>query len=100
MAAKPGTPNSNASAIDIFIRVRPVPKPSPLLEVDNSEGKVSFTIPRDEAAGYVNNNREHYEFNFNGIIGPEAKQDEVGVSDRQNKRCPCMHACLFTASTS
>eukprot|EP00951_Prasinocladus_malaysianus_P034886 scaffold355718_cov20-Prasinocladus_malaysianus.AAC.1 len=26
---------------------------------------------------YVNNQREHYEFRFNGIIGMEAKQDEV-----------------------
>ncbi|GFH07887.1 kinesin-like protein, partial [Haematococcus lacustris] len=34
-------------------------------------------MPRDAAAGYVNNQREQYEFRFNGIIGPEAKQDEV-----------------------
>lgn len=26
---------------------------------------------------YVNNQRENYEFHFNGIIGMEAKQDEV-----------------------
>lgn len=26
---------------------------------------------------YVNNQREHYEFRFNGILGSEAKQDEV-----------------------
>lgn len=39
---------------------------------------MEFNLPRDAAAGYVNNQREHYEFRFNGVIGPEAKQDEVG----------------------
>lgn len=69
-----GQPSSN---IDIFVRIRPSPKPSPRLNLDPTENKLEFNIPRDLAAGYVNNQREHYDFRFNGLIGPEAKQDEV-----------------------
>ena len=29
------------------------------------------------ACRYVNNQREHYEFRFNGTLAAEAKQDEV-----------------------
>ena len=38
---------------------------------------MNFDIPRDELSGYVNNQRENYEFKFNGVIGPDAQQDEV-----------------------
>ncbi|KAL6757573.1 P-loop containing nucleoside triphosphate hydrolase protein [Haematococcus lacustris] len=69
--------DSNNANIDIFVRIRPVAKPSPRLVVDNSDNRLEFNMPRDAAAGYVNNQREQYEFRFNGIIGPEAKQDEV-----------------------
>ncbi|GFH05643.1 kinesin-like protein [Haematococcus lacustris] len=74
--ATPSQDNNNAN-IDIFVRIRPVAKPSPRLVVDNSDNRLEFNMPRDAAAGYVNNQREQYEFRFNGIIGPEAKQDEV-----------------------
>jgi hypothetical protein len=30
------------------------------------------------ACRLINNSRERYLFNFNGILTPEAKQDEVG----------------------
>lgn len=55
-----------------------MPKFSNRLLVDPSENKVEFNIPRDANQGYVNNQRENYNFRFNGVIGPEAKQDEVG----------------------
>lgn len=42
-----------------------------------NEGVCNFDIPRDEVSGYINNQRENYEFKFNGVIGPDAKQDEV-----------------------
>ena len=32
---------------------------------------------------YVNNQREHYEFRFNGTLGAEAKQDEVQLLNLQ-----------------
>jgi len=41
----------------------------------------------------VNNQRENYVFRFNGIIAPEAKQDEVRISYRvltRNKAGCCM----------
>jgi hypothetical protein len=31
----------------------------------------------------VNNSREHYAFAFNGILAPDAKQDEVGLSGQR-----------------
>lgn len=74
--AAPSRPGENTN-IDIFVRVKPVPRLSTRLSLDQTEGKVEFHLPRDATAGYVNNQREHYEFRFNGIIGPEAKQDEV-----------------------
>lgn len=78
-----GGDNSN---IDIFLRVRPVKSPSNRLIVDQTENRVEFNIPRDARDGYVNNQRENYEFRFNGIIGPEAKQDEVC--------CKSLHASM------
>ena len=36
-----------------------------------------FDLPRDEHAGYVNNSRDKFAFRFDGVIGPDAKQDEV-----------------------
>lgn len=78
-AAGPSRTGENSN-IDIFVRVRPVPKASTRLQVDQIENKVEFNLPRDAAQGYVNNQREHYEFRFNGVIGPDAKQDEVRPS--------------------
>ena len=70
-------PGDNTN-IDIFVRIRPVAKASQRLAYDPGENKLEFNIPRDVGAGYVNNQREAYEFRFNGIVGPDAKQDEVG----------------------
>ena len=42
-----------------------------------SENVCHFDVPRDDAAGYVNNQREKYAFRFDGVLGPDAKQDEV-----------------------
>lgn len=72
----------DATNIDIYLRIKPDdPKSgrraSERVVVDNSENKLEFVIPRNEAQGYVNNQREHYEFRFNGILSQDAKQDEV-----------------------
>ncbi|KAF5843229.1 P-loop containing nucleoside triphosphate hydrolase protein [Dunaliella salina] len=71
-----GQPGGSAH-VDIYVRIRPVPKASSRVVVEHSENKLEFNIPRDANQGYVNNQRENYNFRFNGIIGPEAKQDEV-----------------------
>lgn len=68
---------NTSSNIDIFLRIRPTSKPSNRLLIDAEERKLEFNIPRDVAAGLINNQREHYEFKFNGILTAEAKQDEV-----------------------
>eukprot|EP00877_Chromochloris_zofingiensis_P015099 jgi/Chrzof1/9843/Cz04g18020.t1 len=68
---------ASSSNIDIFLRVKPVPKQSTRLLIDAAENNVEFNIPRDLAAGPINNTREHYKFQFNGVLTPEAKQDEV-----------------------
>ncbi|KAG2496239.1 hypothetical protein HYH03_005837 [Edaphochlamys debaryana] len=70
-------PGPEVSGIDIYVRIKPVQKPSPKLIVDTLENKLEFNIPRNEAAGLINNQREHYEFRFNGIVTADAKQDEV-----------------------
>ena len=75
--SKPGAMNTN---IDIFLRVKPDKRPSSNLFIDQSMNKLEFNIPRDMAQGLVNNQREHYDFTFNGILSPEAKQDEVCMS--------------------
>mmetsp|Transcript_31029 Transcript_31029/g.80829 ORF Transcript_31029/g.80829 Transcript_31029/m.80829 type:complete len:928 (+) Transcript_31029:376-3159(+) len=72
-----GTQAGGSAHVDIYVRIRPVPKASSRVVVEHSENKLEFNIPRDATQGYVNNQRENYNFRFNGIIGPEAKQDEV-----------------------
>lgn len=65
------------NSIDTFLRIKPVPRPTNRIVIDPLDGNVEFSIPRDTAAGFINNSRERYLFKFNGILAPEAKQDEV-----------------------
>eukprot|EP00899_Mesostigma_viride_P007228 jgi/Mesvir1/16506/Mv10060-RA.1 len=65
------------ASIEIFLRVKPVKKPSPRFEFDPAEGTVEFNLPKEIAQGLVNNQKEHYSFKFNGVFGMEAKQDEI-----------------------
>lgn len=77
------------SNIQIFLRLRPTQAASPYCRVEGSESRVEFNIPRDVGAGYVNNQREHYEYKFNGILPMGAKQDEVF---EKIARRPCLSA--------
>jgi hypothetical protein len=43
--------NVAASNISIFLRVRPVARPSPRLLLDAADGSVEFNIPKDAVAG-------------------------------------------------
>ena len=65
------------SNIDIFLRCRPVSANSSHFVADAPNGLARFQIPKDKSQGYVNNQREQYEFKFSGIIEENAKQDEV-----------------------
>lgn len=69
---------ADALNIDIYLRVKPVKAISKRMILDSLENKIEFNLPRDVHAGLVNNQREHYKFIFNGLVLPEAKQDEVG----------------------
>ena len=46
-------------------------------QTPQTEQTVRFEVPRDATAGYVNNQRETFEFQFDGVLRPDAGQDEV-----------------------
>lgn len=66
-----------SSRISVFLRVRPVARPSPRVALEAADAAVEFTVPRDAGAGPVNNSRERYRFAFDGVLSPDALQDEV-----------------------
>lgn len=41
---------------------------------------LSFTVPRSESGGVVNNKREVFSFKFNEVFDQSAKQDQVFLS--------------------
>ena len=65
------------SSIDIYLRCRPVAAASGHFASDGPNALAKFTIPKDKSHGYINNQREQYDFKFSGIIEENAKQDEV-----------------------
>lgn len=68
---------SKNAAIEIFLRVRPVKKPSPFFKLQKDDAKAEFRIPKDEGRGYVNNTQEKHAFEFNKVFGPETTQQEI-----------------------
>jgi len=42
---------SSSKQIDIFLRVKPVTRPTDRITLDSLESTVAFNIPRDSAAG-------------------------------------------------
>ena len=68
---------SGKEGIDIFLRVRPVKRPSNFVNFLDEE-KIEFNIPRELNEGqFVNNQKENYRFKFNGILHQDANQEEV-----------------------
>ncbi|EFN54139.1 hypothetical protein CHLNCDRAFT_135529 [Chlorella variabilis] len=63
--------------IGVFLRLRPVPRPSGRVVASPEEGWVEFNVPRDASQGLINNSRESYRFPFDGLLPAEARQDEV-----------------------
>ncbi|KAL3665129.1 hypothetical protein V7S43_009761 [Phytophthora oleae] len=78
------------SNIRIFLRVKPSRKSSGFFSWDEDTNLMKYEIPRDVAAGLINNSRTSYKFRFDSVIGMEAKQEEV--FDRVGK--PCVHSAL------
>lgn len=44
---------STKSNVNVFIRLRPVPRRSKKVAIDHEDGTITFHLPREESAGYV-----------------------------------------------
>lgn len=68
------------AGITIFARIKPCKRPSRYYSLtENSDGKpkLSFVVPKDDAAGSVNNKRETYNFRFKHVFPHDCSQDDV-----------------------
>lgn len=67
------------TGIKIFARLRPTKKTTSVYEVgENEDGQLlSFTLPRSESGGAVNNKREIYSFKFCQVFDCSVGQDVV-----------------------
>lgn len=73
------------SNVRIFLRVKPSKKPSGFFTWDEDASQMKYDIPRDVAAGLINNSRTSYKFRFDAVLGMVTKQDEV--FDRVGRPC-------------
>lgn len=73
------------SNVRIFLRVKPSRKPSGFFAWDEEASLMKYDIPRDVAAGLINNSRTNYKFRFDAVLGMTASQDEV--FDRVGRPC-------------
>ncbi|GMF10232.1 unnamed protein product [Phytophthora lilii] len=85
-----GQQSEEDSNIRIFLRVKPSRKPSGFFSWDEDSNTMKYNIPKDVAAGLINNSRTTYKFRFDSVIGMEAKQEEV--FDRVGR--PCVESAL------
>ncbi|KAJ3017417.1 Kinesin- protein 6 [Thoreauomyces humboldtii] len=83
--------NNNAPAtIQIYARVRPARANSKLpidpnrywcnpasQDQDGSKPRIGFHVPKDQAAGMINNQRESYDFRFDRVFDRDVGQEEV-----------------------
>ena len=68
----------NSAGIEVIARIRPTKSQARhLYRVDYEKGELEFRVPRDLAAGYVNNQRELYNFTFNGMLDEKSTQEQV-----------------------
>ncbi|CAK9046152.1 Kinesin-like protein KIF6 [Durusdinium trenchii] len=65
-----------ASNIKVFIRVRPG-KAAEGFQADPERGALSFKLPDTEPDYYVNNQKTAHNFQFDGVLGMQVKQEEV-----------------------
>ncbi|XP_069118141.1 kinesin-like protein KIF6 [Argopecten irradians] len=66
--------------IQIFARVKPTRSKAGLYELDeDDEGqpRLTFTVPRDLADGFINNKKENYKFRFKQVFDQTSKQDDI-----------------------
>lgn len=84
------SPQDEDSNIRIYLRMKPSKKPSSFFSWDEDTNLMKYDIPKDVAAGLINNSRTSYKFHFDAVIGMEAKQEEV--FDRVGR--PCVESAL------
>ncbi|XP_067680992.1 kinesin-like protein KIF6 [Haliotis asinina] len=66
--------------IQIFGRIKPTKAKTGRYEVDqDDEGcpRLTVTVPKELAEGFINNKREHYKFRFERVFDQKTTQDEV-----------------------
>lgn len=114
---------AGSQTIRIFLRARPVAKPSELVEVYEEDNKVEITVPKDTSggcevcslhtliagsispgfqakAGYaahraVNNQQECFIFRFDGVLPPASTQDEVSLAPGFRHHLLSLAGCCF-----
>lgn len=65
------------SNVEIYLRVRPNNKTPRNSAVDCASNTIEFNLPRDDSGGLVNNQRVHYDFNFNGVFDNTTSQETI-----------------------
>ncbi|CAG2221785.1 KIF6_9 [Mytilus edulis] len=66
--------------IQIFGRVKPTRSKAGLYEIDEddeSHPRLTITVPRELADGFVNNKKENYKFRFQKVFDQSSQQDEI-----------------------
>ncbi|KAK3576776.1 hypothetical protein CHS0354_014591 [Potamilus streckersoni] len=66
--------------IQIFARVKPTKAKTGVYECDTDEEglpRLTFTVPRELADGFINNKRELYKFRFQHVFDQNSEQDDI-----------------------
>ncbi|XP_033735819.1 kinesin-like protein KIF6 [Pecten maximus] len=69
--------------IQIFARVKPTRSKAGLYDLDDDDDgqpRLTFTVPRDLAKGFINNKKENYKFRFKQVFDQTSKQDDIFVA--------------------
>lgn len=82
----PSAASTQPSTIQIYARVRPA-RPNTRWHLtpdrywcsadEQERARIGFRVPKDQAAGMVNNQREAYDFRFDRVFDMTAGQEEV-----------------------
>ncbi|XP_033125749.1 kinesin-like protein KIF6 [Anneissia japonica] len=66
--------------IRIYCRVKPTKSKVGLYDIEEDEenySQLSFVVPRELAAGFINNKKQEYKFAFESVFDQKAKQEEI-----------------------
>eukprot|EP00920_Eleutheroschizon_duboscqi_P037212 GHVT01089281.1.p2 GENE.GHVT01089281.1~~GHVT01089281.1.p2 ORF type:complete len:119 (-),score=13.19 GHVT01089281.1:1185-1541(-) len=78
-SASPGAEvnSERKGQITVHLRPRPTARRSEAVTLENDEGVISICVPKEIAAGFVNNTRTNYRYQFDGIFPMDATQEDV-----------------------